>query len=82
VIYAPEEVLDDPHFRARGFAVEVDHPELGRAVTYPGAPYRFLHTPWRISRRAPRLGEHNGEIYAEIGIGVDALAALRAQDVL
>jgi crotonobetainyl-CoA:carnitine CoA-transferase CaiB-like acyl-CoA transferase len=30
VIYAPEEVLDDPHFRARGFPVEVDHPELGR----------------------------------------------------
>ncbi|HSQ01122.1 MAG TPA: CoA transferase [Candidatus Dormibacteraeota bacterium] len=33
VIYAPEEVLGDPHFRARGFPVAVDHPELGRAVT-------------------------------------------------
>ena len=74
VIYAPEEVLDDPHFRARGFPVEVDHPELGRAVTYPGAPYRFLRTPWRISRRAPRLGEHNAEIYAELGLDADALA--------
>jgi crotonobetainyl-CoA:carnitine CoA-transferase CaiB-like acyl-CoA transferase len=82
VIYAPEEVLDDPHFRARGFAVEVDHPEIGRAVTYPGAPYRFARTPWRIARRAPRLGEHNAEIYAELGLGAEALAALRVQGVL
>jgi crotonobetainyl-CoA:carnitine CoA-transferase CaiB-like acyl-CoA transferase len=82
VIYAPEEVLDDPHFQARGFPVEVDHPELGRTVTYPGAPYRFMRTPWRISRRAPRLGEHNAEIYAELGLDGDALDALRTQGVL
>jgi crotonobetainyl-CoA:carnitine CoA-transferase CaiB-like acyl-CoA transferase len=82
VVYAPEEVLDDPHFRARGFPVEVEHPELGRTVTYPGAPYRFLRTPWRIARRAPLLGEHNAEIYAELGLGVDALSTLRAERVL
>ncbi len=82
VIYAPEEVLDDPHFQARGFPVEVDHPQLGRTVTYPGAPYRFARTPWRISRRAPRLGEHNAEIYAELGLGSEVLAALRADGVL
>jgi crotonobetainyl-CoA:carnitine CoA-transferase CaiB-like acyl-CoA transferase len=82
VVYAPEEVVDDPHFRARGFAVEVDDPDLGRTVTYPGAPYRFLQTPWRIARRAPRLGEHNAEIYAEIGFNTDALNALRARGVL
>lgn len=82
VIYAPEEVLDDPHFQARGFPVEVDHPQLGRAVTYPGAPYRFLRTPWRIARRAPRLGEHNAEVYAELGLDADGLDTLRAQGVL
>ena len=82
VIYSPEEVLDDPHFKARGFPVEVHHPELGRTVTYPGAPYRFLRTPWRIARRAPRLGEHNDEIYGELGLDIEALSALRAQGVL
>ncbi|HZR79996.1 MAG TPA: CoA transferase [Candidatus Binatia bacterium] len=82
VIYSPEEVIDDPHFRARGFPTEVDHPDLGRAVTYPGAPYRFLRTPWRISRRAPRLGEHNAEIYGELGLGAEQLSALRDQRVI
>lgn len=58
VVYSPDEVLADPHVVARGFPVEVHHPELGRSVTYPGAPYRFTATPWEIRRRAPLLGEH------------------------
>jgi benzylsuccinate CoA-transferase BbsE subunit len=57
VIYTPAEALADPHFVERGFPVEIEHPELGRSFTYPGAPYRFTGTPW-AARRAPRLGEH------------------------
>ncbi len=58
VVYSPEEVLTDPHFVARGWPTEVEHPELDRTFTYPGQPYRFTGTPWAISRRAPLLGEH------------------------
>lgn len=61
IIYTPGEALADPHFVDRGFPVEIDHPELGRSVTYPGAPYRFTATPWS-ARRAPLLGEHQGDI--------------------
>ena len=68
IVYAPEEVLEDPHFVARGFPVEVEHPEHARRFTYPGAPYQFEKTPWRISRRAPRLGEHNDEVFAELAL--------------
>ena len=67
-IYSPEEAFEDPHFVARGFQVEVDHPELGRTVRYPGAPYAFEKSRWAISRRAPRLGEHTDEILDEAGI--------------
>ena len=58
VIYAPEEVMADPHLVERGFPVDVWHHSLGRAVTYPGAPIRFTRTPWRIGHRAPTLAEH------------------------
>jgi crotonobetainyl-CoA:carnitine CoA-transferase CaiB-like acyl-CoA transferase len=68
IIYSPEEALENPHFAARGFVVEVEHPELGRTVRYPGAPYRFNKTPWQIRRRAPLLGEDNDSVFSEAGI--------------
>jgi crotonobetainyl-CoA:carnitine CoA-transferase CaiB-like acyl-CoA transferase len=66
VIYSPEEVFEDPHFAARGFPTPVTHEDLARTFRYPGAPYRFTRTPWSISRRAPRLGEHSAEVFAEL----------------
>ena len=66
IIYSPEEVFQDRHFIARGFPTEVEHPELGRSYTYPGAPYQFRASPWGISRRAPMVGEHTPEILAEL----------------
>jgi crotonobetainyl-CoA:carnitine CoA-transferase CaiB-like acyl-CoA transferase len=62
IIYAPEEAFEDEHFRARGFQVPVNHPELGRTFRYPGAPFRMSASPWAILRRAPQLGEHNEEV--------------------
>jgi crotonobetainyl-CoA:carnitine CoA-transferase CaiB-like acyl-CoA transferase len=70
VIYSPDEALADPHIVARGFPVDVEHPELGRRFTYPGAPYRFTATPWEIRRRAPLLGEDQQLVDG----GVDAAA--------
>ena len=64
VINSPEEAFEDEHFKARGFHVPVRHDDLGRTIVYPGAPYKFEASPWRISRRAPRLGEHNDEVFA------------------
>ncbi len=83
IINSPEEVLDDPHFKARGFPVEVEHPELGEAFTYPGAPYRFTKSPWRVSSRAPLLGEHNERVYmGQLGMTREQLSALEAVGVV
>lgn len=41
----------------------------------------ILATPWCIARRTARLGEHNAEIYAELGLHREALSALRAQRI-
>ena len=65
VINAPEQAFEDEHFKARGFQVDVVHPELDAPIRYPGAPYRLPASPWQISRRAPQLGEHNAEVLSE-----------------
>ena len=55
----------DVHLVAREFFERVEHPGAG-TLSYPGAPFRHTLTPWRIERPAPRVGEHNDEIRAEL----------------
>jgi len=57
-----KEVAEFIQFRAREFWQEVEHPELGETLTYPGAPFRTVAAPYRIRSRAPLIGEHNDEI--------------------
>ncbi len=58
-VLPPDAAFDDEHTVARGFHVPVEHPELGRTVTYPGTPYVFSETPPAAPVRPPLLGEHN-----------------------
>ena len=58
-VLSPDAAFDDEHTVARGFHVLVDHPELGRSISYPGTPYVFGETPTVAPVRPPLLGEHN-----------------------
>jgi crotonobetainyl-CoA:carnitine CoA-transferase CaiB-like acyl-CoA transferase len=62
VVCSVDEAIVDPHFVERQFAVTIHDPRVGRDVTYPGAPFRSATAPWRLSRPAPRLGEHDDEV--------------------
>ena len=67
----------------RGFWVEVPHPELDRSFKYPGPAGIYNGSPWRISRRAPLIGEHNEEIYCgELGLQRTELAYLAESGVV
>jgi crotonobetainyl-CoA:carnitine CoA-transferase CaiB-like acyl-CoA transferase len=82
-IRAPEELLDDAHLQDRDFWKEVEHPELGRSFVYPGEAAIYSRSPWRISRRAPLIGEHNEEIFCgELGLSPQELATLAASKVI
>ena len=82
-VRTPEQLLDDEHLQDRGFWKQVAHPELGRSFTYPGEAAIYNGTPWRISRRAPLIGEHNGEILrGELGLSAGELAALAESRVI
>jgi crotonobetainyl-CoA:carnitine CoA-transferase CaiB-like acyl-CoA transferase len=82
-IRSMDEIIDDQHLRHRGFFVEVEHPELGRSFTYPGPAALYSRSPWRISRRAPLIGEHNAEIFCgELGLSTAELAVLAESGVV
>ena len=70
-----------PQAVAREMTVDVEHPVLG-AVRQVGLPFRLSATPASIRTAPPLLGEHAGEILAELGYGPDDVASLRAQGVI
>ena len=83
VVRAPEALLDDAHLHDRGFWKEVEHPELGRSFVYPGEAAIYNGSQWRISRRAPLIGEHNIEIFGdELGLSRGELSILAENRVI
>jgi crotonobetainyl-CoA:carnitine CoA-transferase CaiB-like acyl-CoA transferase len=78
-----DEIIDDQHLQDRGFFVEVKHPELGRSFIYPGPAAIYGRSPWRISRCAPLIGEHNVEIFCgELGLSQAELTVLAESGVV
>ncbi|HEY6421503.1 MAG TPA: CaiB/BaiF CoA-transferase family protein, partial [Candidatus Binataceae bacterium] len=79
----PEALFEDEQLAARGYFVEVEHPELGRKFRYPGAPYVFHGTPWCAYRRPPLTGEHSGEILRDaLGLELGEIAELAAEGII
>jgi crotonobetainyl-CoA:carnitine CoA-transferase CaiB-like acyl-CoA transferase len=75
------DLLHDEQLKSRGFWVEVAHPELDATLTYP----RGFSGPSPEApgiRRAPLIGEHNGEIYGGIGLSGRELAALKQDGII
>ena len=54
------------HLNEREYFQQVEGSAIG-PCRMPGPPGRFSETPWAIRRPAPRLGEHSGEVLAELG---------------
>ena len=74
------EVLTDPHLLARDMIVEVEHPVRGRFVTV-GNPIKLSASPTTV-RPSPLLGEHRGEILAELGYSDEQIRALEKDGAL
>jgi crotonobetainyl-CoA:carnitine CoA-transferase CaiB-like acyl-CoA transferase len=59
------DLVDDPHLIAREMLINMQYPGVG-AVPQPGIPVKLSETPGKIETKAPRLGEHNSEIYRRL----------------
>jgi benzylsuccinate CoA-transferase BbsF subunit len=64
------DMLELPQFEHRGFFVEQEHPTLGK-LTFPGVSYTMADSARPQPGPAPRLGEHNQEVYGT-RLGYDA----------
>jgi crotonobetainyl-CoA:carnitine CoA-transferase CaiB-like acyl-CoA transferase len=75
------EVFADPQVQHRGMCTTVPHPHRD-TLELVASPMKLSATPVQLRRPPPLLGQHTDEVLAELGIGPDEAAALRAQGVL
>ena len=84
-VATPSALQDHPQLEARGYFKELEHPELGATVQYPGA---FVKSGdgediAAIYRRPPLIGEHNTVIFqGELGITGSELESLKRSGVI
>ena len=77
-----EDLLNDECLNARRFWKEIEHPELGTSITYPREFVKSTETDCSTRFRAPLIGEHNEEIYKEIGLSLDELQRLGQDGII
>lgn len=82
-VSTPRDILENTHLHARGYFQKVRHPGIDMTITYPGPFVQASGMPLSLRRLAPKLGEHNAEIYLdELGLTQAELVRLREADVV
>lgn len=80
-IHSIADTLDDPQFRARQAVIQLPDPELGQ-IPAPCVVPRFSNYQTSTPRSGPGVGEHNAELYGELGIDAADLAMLRDRGII
>ncbi|TAL84600.1 MAG: CoA transferase [Candidimonas sp.] len=80
-IYTIEDIEKDPHFIARQSIIRLPDPDYG-SLPAPCVVPRIVGRQMPTPRTGPAVGEHNAEIYAELGLGAVDLAQLRNEKVI
>ena len=75
------DVFADPQMRAREAIVSVPDPELG-AVRMQAVVPRFSDTPGKVRAAGPSIGEHNDEVWRELGFDDTQIAQMRERRVI
>ena len=77
-----DEVVESKQLESRQYWTTVDHEEIGKAFAYPGPFAKFSEQPIAYKRRPPKIGEHNAEVYGELGLDAPALAELQNKRII
>lgn len=77
-----DEVVESEQLESRQYWTAVDHEEIGKAFAYPGPFAKFSEQPIDYKRRPPKIGEHNAQVYGELGLDAQALAELQNKGII
>lgn len=80
-LYSAKDILEDPQYRALDSITSVEHPKLGQ-VRVPNVLFRLSKTPGSVRWPGPAMGEHNQEVYTELGLTEDDLVKLEEEGAI
>jgi formyl-CoA transferase len=76
------QIAGDEHIaRVREMFVTIDHPVAG-TIKLNGNPIKFSETRAEIKLPFPTLGQHNNEVFSELGYSEEEIERLRAEGVI
>jgi crotonobetainyl-CoA:carnitine CoA-transferase CaiB-like acyl-CoA transferase len=82
-VSSAKDIMENPQLKSRGVWQQLEHPELGSSITYPGFWVKMTCSNCGIRYRAPLIGEHNQEIYVkELGLSTADLVVLKQANVI
>jgi crotonobetainyl-CoA:carnitine CoA-transferase CaiB-like acyl-CoA transferase len=81
-LFSMEDQVKDPHLAARAYWIQMEHPELGATISYPRQFVRSSECETGTRFKAPLIGEHNADVYGEIGLSGRRLVALKEAGVI
>ena len=76
-IYDISQIVEDPHVLERELIADYPDSDMGAFPMHHVVP-RMLGTPGSVRAPAPRIGEHNRELLAEVGVDEAAYTRLLA----
>jgi CoA:oxalate CoA-transferase len=74
-----KDLMESEQYQARSFLKEMAHPTIGKG-TYATVPFRIGSVPGGPWQPAPRLGEHNPQVYGSV-LGYDSADLIRLHEV-
>jgi crotonobetainyl-CoA:carnitine CoA-transferase CaiB-like acyl-CoA transferase len=80
-IYNIADIMQDPQYQALDSIITVDDSELG-PIKMQNVLFRLSETPGEVKWSGPQLGEHNEEVYGELGIDEERLEELAEKGVV
>ncbi|MGI5126722.1 formyl-CoA transferase [Pseudonocardia sp. CA-107938] len=79
-ILSTKELIEDASLVENNMIVTVDHPERGSFTTV-GCPIKLSDSPVKVET-SPLLGQHNEEVYRELGVDAERFAQLQQAGVI
>jgi len=81
LIYSVADMVDDPHFQARGLFEEVD--AGGRPLKLPAIVPKLSETPGKTEWAGPAVGEHTKEVLGQVlGLSDDEIRNLTDKGII